>query len=231
MLNFLKIIGTAIFYPESDNPKAFESSRAHRQPVTLTRSRPPVLPQIGRPAVSSRGERAHINPPFRLNHVRYTGQFARGSGLVLVTLTPVPTAVKAALTRLLTSTEYLMESLMEWNKGAIPETGVIQAFTWMEHDFNRTVDAFTVNGVSMSELMSVPDKLWTIIGIMRGTPENKARFLPSVHAIIKKLVVALLAKRVEFTARPILNKATRTRTYASVVRTGINVGNVEPREP
>ncbi|KAG8683452.1 Bud site selection protein 6, partial [Ceratobasidium sp. 423] len=112
---------------------------------------------------------------------------------------PVPTAVKAALTRLLTSTKYLLESLMEWNKGVIPETGVIQAFTWMEHDFNRTVDAFTVNGVSVSELMSVPDKLWTIIGIMRGTPENKARFLPSVQAIIKKLVVALLAKRVEFT--------------------------------
>lgn len=141
----------------------------------------------------------HPNPSSRTS----TRSSTRGpgrEGSIRSTSAPVP-AVQTAVTRLLVATKHLLESLTQWSKGEISETGVSDVYVRMGNDFNSAVAAFQACGIDMSDLLDVPEQLRHVLETALAedaTPENLELYLPEVRAIIKNLLQGLRVKQHDY---------------------------------
>ncbi|PFH51911.1 hypothetical protein AMATHDRAFT_141443 [Amanita thiersii Skay4041] len=107
-------------------------------------------------------------------------------------------AVESAVTRLLVSIKNLLESLTQWSQLKIDENRVSDVYVCLGNDFNAAVAAFGAYNIDMSELMSVPDDLRTVLEqclAEDATPENLDNYLPSVRQIITNLLQGLRGKQ------------------------------------
>ncbi|KAF9054391.1 actin interacting protein 3-domain-containing protein [Panaeolus papilionaceus] len=107
-------------------------------------------------------------------------------------------AVETAVTRLLVSIKQLLEALTLWSQRRMEEEGVSDVYVKLGNDFNAAVNAFTQFDIDMSELLSVPDDLRTVLEqclAEEATHENLDLYLPSVRQIITNLLQGLRGKQ------------------------------------
>ncbi|KZT21166.1 AIP3-domain-containing protein [Neolentinus lepideus HHB14362 ss-1] len=107
-------------------------------------------------------------------------------------------AVESAVTRLLVSIKQLLEALSLWSTQQMTETQVSDVYVALGNDFNAAVAAFTSFHIEMTELMSVPEDLRTVLETCLAedaTPENLDTYLPQVRAIITNLLQGLRGKQ------------------------------------
>ncbi|PPR01693.1 hypothetical protein CVT24_001520 [Panaeolus cyanescens] len=110
---------------------------------------------------------------------------------------PAP-AVETAVTRLLVSIKQLLEALTLWSQRRMDEEGVSDVYVRLGNDFNAAVNAFTQFDIDMSELLSVPDDLRTVLEqclAEEATHDNLDLYLPSVRQIITNLLQGLRGKQ------------------------------------
>ncbi|KAJ3496763.1 hypothetical protein NLJ89_g10441 [Agrocybe chaxingu] len=107
-------------------------------------------------------------------------------------------AVESAVTRLLVSIKQLLEALTQWSQLRMDEEGVSNVYVRLGNDFNAAVAAFGQFNIDMSELLSVPDDLRTVLEqclAEDATTENLEIYLPSVRQIITNLLQGLRGKQ------------------------------------
>ncbi|TFK52073.1 AIP3-domain-containing protein [Heliocybe sulcata] len=107
-------------------------------------------------------------------------------------------AVESAVTRLLVSIKQLLEALTLWSSQQMTETQVSDVYVRLGNDFNAAVAAFTAFHIEMTELMSVPEDLRSILETClaeEATPENLDTYLPQVRAVITNLLQGLRGKQ------------------------------------
>ncbi|KAI0070046.1 AIP3-domain-containing protein [Panus rudis PR-1116 ss-1] len=107
-------------------------------------------------------------------------------------------AVESTVTRLLVAIKQLLESLTMWSKQEATETHVSDVYVRLGNDFNAAVSAFAAYNIDMSELLSVPEDLRSVLESCLAedaTPENLEVYLPSVRKIITGLLQGLRTKQ------------------------------------
>lgn len=109
--------------------------------------------------------------------------------------TPV---VESAVTRLLVSIKQLLESLTQWSLSKSSEEEVSDVYVGLGNDFNNAVSAFAFYEIDMSELLSFPDELRTVLEECLSEEASSAtldRFLPQVRSIVTSLLKGLRGKQ------------------------------------
>ncbi|KAH7105751.1 AIP3-domain-containing protein [Auriculariales sp. MPI-PUGE-AT-0066] len=107
-------------------------------------------------------------------------------------------AVESAVTRLLVAIKQLLEALTLWSTLKMDEDEVSDVYVRLGNDFNSAVAAFGAYGIDMSELLSVPDDLRTVLEQCLGedaNPANLDQYLPTVRQIITNLLQGLRTKQ------------------------------------
>ncbi|EIN09398.1 AIP3-domain-containing protein [Punctularia strigosozonata HHB-11173 SS5] len=107
-------------------------------------------------------------------------------------------AVESAVTRLLVSIKSLLEYLTLWSNLEKSESEVSDVYVRLGNDFNAAVSAFGVYDIDMSELITVPDDLRTVLEEClseEATPKNLDKYLPTVRQIITRLLQGLRNKQ------------------------------------
>ncbi|OCH91403.1 AIP3-domain-containing protein [Obba rivulosa] len=107
-------------------------------------------------------------------------------------------AVETAVTRLLVSIKLLLESLTQWSKQEVSENDVSDVYVRLGNDFNAAVAAFAQFGISMEELLSVPEDLRSILETCLSEDANQETletYLPEVRKIITNLLQGLRSKQ------------------------------------
>ncbi|KAI0033369.1 actin interacting protein 3-domain-containing protein, partial [Vararia minispora EC-137] len=110
-------------------------------------------------------------------------------------------AVESAVTRLLVSIKQLLESLTRWSNVQASEEDVSDVYVRLGNDFNAAVAAFASYNIDMSELLSVPDDLRTVLeDCLSEEPSQTTleKYLPKVRGIITSLLQGLRAKQTVF---------------------------------
>ncbi|KAJ9095024.1 hypothetical protein QFC21_005817 [Naganishia friedmannii] len=110
----------------------------------------------------------------------------------------VPTHMESAVTKLLVATRQLLEALQMWSVVKMSDLEVSDTYVKLGNDFNNAVGAFVQNGVSMDDLLSVPQDLRECLESLLAldpTLENLDIYLPRVRQIIVTLLSGLKAKQ------------------------------------
>ncbi|OBZ65280.1 hypothetical protein A0H81_14685, partial [Grifola frondosa] len=111
---------------------------------------------------------------------------------------PKQPAVESAVTRLLVSIKALLESLTQWSKQEVDENQVSDVYVRLGNDFNAAVGAFAAFSIDMTELLTVPEDLRSVLETCLSedaTPENLEIYLPAVRKIITHLLQGLRGKQ------------------------------------
>ncbi|KAJ9120524.1 hypothetical protein QFC24_005197 [Naganishia onofrii] len=106
--------------------------------------------------------------------------------------------MESAVTKLLVATRQLLEALQMWSVVKMSDLEVSDTYVKLGNDFNNAVGAFVQNGVSMDDLLSVPQDLRECLEALLAldpTPENLDIYLPRVRQIIVTLLSGLKAKQ------------------------------------
>ncbi|TDL23773.1 AIP3-domain-containing protein [Rickenella mellea] len=107
-------------------------------------------------------------------------------------------AVESAVTRLLVSIKQLLEALTLWSKLQMSEAQVSDVYVRLGNDFNAAVAAFGQFNIEMSELMTVPEDLRSVLESCLSedaTEDNLNQYLPKVRKIITNLLQGLRNKQ------------------------------------
>ncbi|GHJ83703.1 hypothetical protein NliqN6_0105 [Naganishia liquefaciens] len=110
----------------------------------------------------------------------------------------IPAHMESAVTKLLVATRQLLESLQMWSTMRMTDLEVSDTYVKLGNDFNNAVTAFVQNGVSMDDLLSVPQDLRECLESLLAldpTPENLDIYLPRVRSVIVTLLSGLKAKQ------------------------------------
>ncbi|KAF8892062.1 actin interacting protein 3-domain-containing protein [Infundibulicybe gibba] len=129
------------------------------------------------------------NPSISSTHSSRSDQGARQ---------PAHPAVESAVTLLLVAIKQLLEALTLWSQLKMDENQVSDVYVRLGNEFNAAVTAFAAFNINMSELLSVPDDLRTVLEqclAEDANPENLEIYLPTVRQIITNLLHGLRGKQ------------------------------------
>ncbi|TFK67142.1 hypothetical protein BDN72DRAFT_915278 [Pluteus cervinus] len=106
----------------------------------------------------------------------------------------VPNAVK----NLLLSVKELQECLREWSVGEASEGKVSDVYVRIGTNLNSTIQAFAFHKIDLSEILSVPKELRTVLEQCLAedeSPEVLDGYLPAIRQILYRLLEALQARQ------------------------------------
>ncbi|KAH8919459.1 AIP3-domain-containing protein [Atractiella rhizophila] len=100
--------------------------------------------------------------------------------------------MESSVTRLLVATKQLLESLTKWSQGRITEQDVSDIYVRLGNEFNVACRAFSKEGISMTELLSVPDQLRTCLEACLSSEEVSPATLEIHLPQIREIIIGLL---------------------------------------